>query len=82
MELKTMVLGHFLVISLALNAGLLYRNYSNGFHKSQDLFSFNNECKNSSLLPKMDSHVAENPFLETNLQPSKPPLSEIIDLDQ
>ncbi|KAH6809441.1 tryptophan aminotransferase related 2 [Perilla frutescens var. frutescens] len=81
MEFRTMVLGHFLVISLALNAGLLYRDYCNGKHKSQNVFSFNNECKNSSLLPKRDAHVAEKAFLETKFQSSKTPLSEVIDLD-
>lgn len=77
-----MVLGHFLVISLALNAGLLYRDYCNGKHKSQNVFSFNNECKNSSLLPKRDAHVAQKAFLETKFQSSKAALSEVIDLDQ
>ncbi|XP_057804294.1 tryptophan aminotransferase-related protein 2-like [Salvia miltiorrhiza] len=74
MEFKTMVLGHFLVISLALNVGLLYRNYCSGKHKSQNVFSFNNECKNSSLLP-------QKAFLETKFQSSKAALSEVIDLD-
>ncbi|XP_047944761.1 tryptophan aminotransferase-related protein 2-like [Salvia hispanica] len=73
-ELRTMVLGHFLVISLALNAGLLYRNYCGGEHKSQNIFSFKNECKNSSSSSTMA-------FLETKFQPSKPALSEVIDLD-
>ncbi|XP_042040372.1 tryptophan aminotransferase-related protein 2-like isoform X1 [Salvia splendens] len=73
-ELRTMVLGHFLVISLALNAGLLYRNYCGGEHKSQNIFSFKSECKNSSSASTMA-------FLETNFQPSKPALSEVIDLD-
>lgn len=76
-----MILGHFLVISLALNAGLLYRDYCNGKHKSQDVFSFNNECKNASLLTKRDAHVAKRAFLETKA-PSSKALSEVIDLDQ
>ncbi|KAL1568249.1 Tryptophan aminotransferase-related protein 2 [Salvia divinorum] len=73
-ELRTMVLGHFLVISLALNAGLLYRNYCSGEHKSQNIFSFKNECKNSSSASTMA-------FLETKFQPSRSALSEVIDLD-
>lgn len=74
MEFRTKVLGHFLVISLALNAGLLYRDYCKVKLKSQDVFSFNNEGKNSSLLTKRT-------FLETKPQSSKA-LSEVIDLDQ
>ncbi|KAK6123536.1 hypothetical protein DH2020_042723 [Rehmannia glutinosa] len=81
MELRTMILGHFLVVSLALNAGLLYRDYYNGKHKSQDVFSFNNECKNASLVTKRDAHVAKRAFLETNKAPSSKALSEIINLD-
>ncbi|KAL8457908.1 hypothetical protein ACS0TY_035681 [Phlomoides rotata] len=80
MEFRTVILGHFLVISLALNAGLLYRDYCNVKQKSQDVFSFNNECKNSSLLTNREAHVSKRAFLETNAQSSKA-LSEVIDLD-
>ncbi|KAL0318527.1 UNVERIFIED_CONTAM: Tryptophan aminotransferase-related protein 2 [Sesamum angustifolium] len=81
-----MILSHFLVISLALNAGLLYRDYCNGRHKAQDVFSFNNVCKNSSLVTKRDAHVAKSKraFLETKTQSSSPSpksLCVIIDLD-
>ncbi|GER38491.1 tryptophan aminotransferase related 2 [Striga asiatica] len=76
MELKTMVLGHFLVVSLALNAGLLYRDYCNVKQKSHDVFSFNGSYKNASL-------VAKRAFLETSEAPlsSNAILSEAIDLD-
>ncbi|CAA0826689.1 Tryptophan aminotransferase-related protein 2 [Striga hermonthica] len=76
MELRTMVLGHFLVVSLALNAGLLYRDYCNGRRKSQDVFTFNGDCKNESL-------VTKSAFLETNKAPlpSNAIISEVIDLD-
>ncbi|KAL2458637.1 Tryptophan aminotransferase-related protein 2-like [Forsythia ovata] len=46
-ELRTMILGNFLVI--ALNAGFLYRDYCKGKHHYQEFFSFKNECKNASL---------------------------------
>ncbi|KAG8378802.1 hypothetical protein BUALT_Bualt07G0022800 [Buddleja alternifolia] len=76
MELRTMILGHFLVISLALNAGLLYRDYyyNGNKPKSQNVFSFNtnNECKNAS---NRDAHVAKRAILETQA------LAEVIDLD-
>ncbi|XP_075494242.1 tryptophan aminotransferase-related protein 2-like [Primulina tabacum] len=79
MELKTMILGHFLVISLALNAGLLYRDYcNNGKHKSVEFFSFKTECKNESLVTKRDTHVAGRfPF-----EPSSSKVVDgVIDLD-
>ncbi|KAL2253940.1 UNVERIFIED_CONTAM: hypothetical protein Sindi_0188700, partial [Sesamum indicum] len=79
MEIRTMCLGHFLVISLALNAGLLYRDYCNGKHKSQDFFFFNNGFKNASLAAKRDAHVAKRTPFETKA-PLKA-LGEVIDLD-
>lgn len=74
-----MILGHFLVISLALNAGLLYRDYyNNGKHKSVELFSFKTECKNESLVTKRDAHVAERfPF-----ESSSKVVDGVVDLDQ
>lgn len=77
-----MILGHFLVISLALNAGLLYRDYCNGKHKSQDVFVFNNEFRNSSLVQKREAHAAQRAFLEAQNPSSSKSLSEMIDLDQ
>ncbi|XP_073141124.1 tryptophan aminotransferase-related protein 2-like [Henckelia pumila] len=79
MELKTMILGHFLVISLALNAGLLYRDYcNNGKHKSVELFSFKTQCKNESLVTKRDAHVAERSPFESS---SSKVADGVVDLD-
>ncbi|KAL6559376.1 hypothetical protein OROGR_004493 [Orobanche gracilis] len=76
MEVRTMVLGHFLVVSLALNAGLLYRDYwCNEKHKSQYVFSFNGGGGGGD-----GNNVS---FPDTNKAPlsSKAILSEVIDLD-
>ncbi|KZV50099.1 tryptophan aminotransferase-related protein 2-like [Dorcoceras hygrometricum] len=79
MELKTMILGHFLVISLALNAGLLYRDYcNNGKHKSVELFSFKNEGKNESLATKREAFTERPPFESS----SSKVFDGVIDLDQ
>ncbi|KAL6524509.1 Tryptophan aminotransferase-related protein 2 [Orobanche hederae] len=80
MEVRTMVLGHFLVVSLALNAGLLYRDYwCNGKHKSQYVFSFNDGGGGGG--GGGDGNNAS--FPDTNKAPlsSKAILSEVIDLD-
>ncbi|CAA2969550.1 tryptophan aminotransferase-related 2 [Olea europaea subsp. europaea] len=49
MDLRRMILGHFLVISLALNVGFLYRDYCKGNRHYQEFFSSKNECKNASV---------------------------------
>ncbi|KAL6583768.1 Tryptophan aminotransferase-related protein 2 [Orobanche minor] len=80
MEVRTMVLGHFLVVSLALNAGLLYRDYwCYGKHKSQYVFSFNGGGGGGG--GGGDGNNAS--FPDTNKAPlsSKAILSEVIDLD-
>ncbi|KAL6493508.1 Tryptophan aminotransferase-related protein 2 [Orobanche gracilis] len=80
MEVRTMVLGHFLVVSLALNAGLLYRDYwCNGKNKSQYVFSFNDGGGGGG-----SSGGGNNAsFPDTNKAPisSNATLSEVIDLD-
>lgn len=68
-----MILGHFLVISLALNVGFLYRDYWKGNHHYQEFFSFKNECQNASVT-----------LLEASPQPfssSSKGFDGIIDLD-
>ncbi|KAL7098433.1 hypothetical protein ACP275_09G018000 [Erythranthe tilingii] len=79
MELRTVILGHFLVVSLALNAGLLYRDYCNGGkHRFlKDVLFFKNECKNSSLATNRDAHLSKSAFLDS----SEALPAEIIDLD-
>ncbi|KAL3824875.1 hypothetical protein ACJIZ3_020904 [Penstemon smallii] len=82
MEYRMMILGHFLVISLALNAGLLYKGYSNGKHKAQDIFSFNNECKNASLVTNRDAHIPKRTKASfSSSSSSSKALNEVIDLD-
>ncbi|KAL3642326.1 Tryptophan aminotransferase-related protein 2 [Castilleja foliolosa] len=52
MELKTMILGHFLLVSLALNAGFIFKDYSKGkYNKAQHILTF----KNDSLVTKPPS---------------------------
>ncbi|XP_051123355.1 tryptophan aminotransferase-related protein 2-like [Andrographis paniculata] len=87
MELRRIILGHFLVISLALNMGLLYRDYYyNGNRKPQDVFTFKNKGKNASLYAKRDAHLGKRTFLEaskasSSSSSSSTVLDEVIDLD-
>ncbi|XP_073126689.1 tryptophan aminotransferase-related protein 2-like [Henckelia pumila] len=70
MELKVRIWRQLLVVSLALNLGFVYRDYSNGKHK-HDL-SCENECKNSC------SGFAERAVFEAKSSVSD---DEIIDVD-
>lgn len=69
-----MILGHFLVISLALNAGFLYRDYFNGKSKFQEYFTFKHETKNGSLLTNTDALQVSSSSKSLN--------DQVIDLDQ
>ncbi|XP_075523602.1 tryptophan aminotransferase-related protein 2-like isoform X1 [Primulina tabacum] len=82
MEFKTMILGHLLMLSLALNVGLLYRDYGNGKQKFQEFFSSENKLKNASLITNRDANnVVENTVLETEETSSSKAVDETIDLD-
>ncbi|KZV34746.1 hypothetical protein F511_00648 [Dorcoceras hygrometricum] len=82
MEFKAMVLGHFLMISLALNMGLLYRDYCNGKQKFHQFFSSEYKLKNASSVTNPDAnHVVENTVLETKETTSSKAVDETIDLD-
>ncbi|XP_073048636.1 tryptophan aminotransferase-related protein 2-like [Primulina eburnea] len=82
MEFKIMILGHFLVISLALNVGLLYRDYCNGKKKSQEFFSSENKFNNASLVTNSNAnYVVESTVPETKETSSSKAVDETIDLD-
>ncbi|KZV45713.1 Alliin lyase [Dorcoceras hygrometricum] len=79
MELKARIMGHLLVVSLALNLGFVYRDYSIGKHRqAEDYLGNENECKNSCRVAKRDAHYVEKAVLEDR---SSALDDEVIDLD-